>query len=228
MERKNICEINRGLPINCGSESYIYKVEIDTTKQIYKEFLNETSKITLNRKLKKLLLLEKNPQIDCFFPKTKYIIMSILNEYMRGYTMEEIVGITPSKNNLSLENKLHFLKQLKLILELLLENDIFYFDIRTPNIIIDDSKIYLLDKDNIQTAKYPLDKIPTALKYYITNGGSFDEKAIKAMFNIFTHELLENEDIEFEKEGIKIIRLISSKKTDTIFDNEYLFEYVKK
>jgi len=226
MERKNIYEIKRHLPFTSGSESYIYRLG---NKKIFKEFISSTLTETLNRKMKKLELLETRKAVKDFYPKLDSIVMSILTEYMRGYIMEEVFGTFPTPSYSTSDEKVKILKNMQYILRKFIENNIYYYDIREPNIIIrEDGSICFLDIDNILIDEYSNDIFPTALTKYIMNGGKDKESSVIAMFNIFTKEFLGMDETSYEKEGKEILMASDVLKPDTIFDHEYLFEYIKK
>ncbi len=225
MERKSITEIRRGSSLISGSEANIFNTEYG----LYKEFHPNIRKETILNKEEKLKNLEKNIQLQQYYPQIYYLIDSILKDYIRGFIMQPITG-QRLNTIVAFEIKKELLQKIRDILYRFRESGYLYLDIRLPNIKIDKNNTpFLLDIDSICYLENPiLDAIPTNIKKYRNNGGKIDEHAQIAMFNQLTTESFTQDEYDYDKIGEKIIKDMNEHKPDSYYDNEYLLNYIKR
>ena len=229
MKRKNIEQINKlfpnRFPETCGSEALIFYLKY----VVFKEFISSTPVDTLKRKESKLLELEKQSELQKYYPKILYLVDSLLNEYIRGYIMKPARGRAISREDLSFELKMKALNNLRNILNLFRNNGYLYLDIRQPNIRVDSKENpILLDIDSILQIDNPeFDCIPTDIKKYIENGGQVNTNTQIFMFNIFSQDALKLNKNMVDQTGAKILRELDSYTYDSAVDHEYLMDHVK-
>lgn len=223
MERRKFVRYER---YTGGSEGLI----TITKDGLYKKFLPTVSIYTRRRKEKMLLYLETLEELKAYYPEIKYFVEILFGTYLKGYVMKPIIGGEFNSSAYDTSEKLKALNDLKRIIELFKKYGLYYFDIRIPNILLNnDHNPILLDIDSLLFEDERLDAMPYFIKSYIERGGKVDEHAQLLMFNRFTLSCFQQFDLETyidtDHEGIEIIN--DSKKLDSPFDNEYLIDHMK-
>lgn len=227
LERKSIIELDYSPLFMGGAEGSMNRVK---DGKIFKEFYNDVSLVTRNRKVKKLNYLCSCKELEEYYPKIYYIVMDILFKNPRGYVMDFITATNFEGVNFTQQEMIEILKKLKKIIfqKFYTEHGISYLDLRKPNLRVDENNNpVLLDMDGIKTEEEALDVTPNALKSYYIRGGSSDKHALIMMFNDLTKEFLQYEHYEMDKEGEAFTQTNDIYLPDSIYDHEFMFEHIK-
>jgi hypothetical protein len=218
MERINSLDIKKNFPYNSGSEALIYDIG---GGKLYKEWLPTASLSKSKNKENKLLLISEIKDIRNFYPEIYSMVDSLLGIFPRGYILEKI-----ENSNFKVQNykdRIEVLKTIKDTLESFMKHDIYYIDLRIPNLkVLSKNKVVFLDIDNIALSNYEIDLIPTFMNTYYKYHKYTDRSSVIAAFNLFMDNYLKT--VHYTKDGNKIINLKNTE--DTIFDHEYLLDYI--
>ncbi len=227
MERKKFISTTDAWNWDHGSEGKILVIK----DGLYKRFNFNLSIAQRKRKEEILLFLDKINELKKYYPEIRYIVDSILSLYIKGYVMQPIIGGSLNSDCYDIDEKLNALFQLKKILSEFRKYDLYYFDIRRPNIKINNARNpILLDIDGLIRKGEQMDATPYYIKEYIRNGGKLDKHAQILMFNRFTQMCFKYDelryDFEYDNEGKEI--MTDYKRMDSAFDHEYLIDHIKR
>lgn len=200
---------------------------------LYKFFtLSDRAKPMSQNKLEKISrLYELKPQ-QAINP----ISTISLNDIIIGYEMETTPNLKTYKPyQLSPEELKYFLKKSKDILEYFQTLNIIYGDIDPRNILFDrtSGEIKFCDMDNIHLDNLPMDLIPEDVEFYETTR-PLDFGIHPFGHNKMTLRALEMDPYLSTKREISkhfkrpAIKIIKSMQNPQNFNNEYLFQYLKK
>lgn len=135
----------------------------------------------------KLRKLEKLYQISNFDNDVKIINTVSCDERLVGYDMiSEKINYPYTNNELSKEEKIKFLKQIKKKLEYFHSLGIVYGDVRPENILIDkrNKHISFCDLDNIQIDQNPIDLFHYCICHFQNEDSLIDESIDRYMYNL--------------------------------------------
>lgn len=172
----------------------------------------------------------------------KHVVLPLstisFNGELIGYEMVKKTNMYPIWFGILKEDEIiHYLNQIREILEYFAKHDITYGDIKERNILhsIATREIVFCDMDNVQIEEYPIDVLDYELDFYLNNGGS------KKYIDAYMHSLMTLEALElcigdldenqkefkafFTKKGISIIESLIKPSE---YKGEYISRYIKK
>lgn len=200
-------ELNKNRLSN-GIESYIYKLDSD---YIYK-ILKTPNKEELENKLAKIVKLQK---LGISFLTTPIATLSYQNEFI-GYQMAyDENDLNWSQIDMSKDEKVRYLKQLKDKLFILEEYGILYIDIKKENILINKAtgNLKLCDIDSVQIGNLKADMFRYVATYLRGDDLLFDSSIHAFMHNIYTLDVLEDIDSIYFQEDLNILSDIQPLKS---------------
>ena len=214
-----------------GGEATI--CESDNPYSLYKIFtkLGKAIPMGLNKEKKIELIYDMQPENSVQPLRT-----ISLNDVIVGYEMSSEYDFETYKlYQLSDEERLHFLKESKRILEYFSNKGIIYGDIEPRNILFnrDTGEIKFCDIDNIQIGDYPMDKLPFNLMEYDKMRG-IDSGVHPYMHNHMTLRAFDLDYLCSSNYAIRQVfkrpskKIISSMKNVTKFNDEYLITHIKR
>lgn len=207
---------------------------INITKNgLYKKFRRKVPIHIRKRKERILLYLETIEELKKYYPEIRFLVEAFFAPYLKGYVMEPIVGGELDSTSYTSTEKLKALKDIKEILALFRKYGLYYFDIRTPNILLNnDHHPILLDIDSTIFEGEKLDAVPYFIKK--SNSKVLNENTQILMFNHYTLNCISRFDLntcfDIDEEGQDIINqsiIPDEIKLDSVFDHEYLIDHIK-
>ena len=230
--RKQLNELIHNQFFSSGGEAIICRT--NNPSSLYKIFMNRNLKeISMNEnKFQKLLRIHNLRLKRCVMPLKTIACDGKLIGYEMTYNQNESRFFPGEISRQEVINKLLEVKQ---ILQYLATKDITYGDISFRNILFNKQtgKVKFCDIDNIRIGNLPIDSIPRALQNYEDICG-IDENTDGYMHNLLTLKTLgldinycEEEDIEkcFLNPAVQIVEMMKEPEN---FTGEYIIEYVKK
>lgn len=204
-----------------------------TKNGLYKKFHHTVPLPIRKRKEKVLLYLETIEELKKYYPEIRFLVEAFFSSYLKGYVMEPVVGGEVNSTSYTAAERLKALKDIKEILALFRKCGLYYFDIRIPNILLNnDHNPILLDIDSTIFEGENLDAVPYFLKK--SNCKVLNENTQILMFNHYTLNCITQFDLEtyfdIDKEGRSIVEqsiIPSEVKLDSAFDHEYLIDHMK-
>lgn len=219
-------------PVYGGYESRIYTVDGDSSYLLYKKFDN-TSENNLKNKEQKLHIIHENKTLRKYSPELLNIVRDNEHSLINGYVMTKVIGCPLEDLNLSSCEKINILYNVKRILKSFVENDIYYFDLSTLNIIIrrneNDFIVNFVDIDNIVIQGYSSDVFNLHLQKYFEAGGKKDQKAMIYSFNNLTYDFLSKNitgDMYSDQTLNQFIIGTFVPKVNSINDTFFLVDYI--
>lgn len=219
--------------VNSGGESII--CEGDKSYNLFKIFVNNGSPIRMSdNKEKKILRLHELNLEHSTIP----LATISMNGILIGYVMFNYEQYRTYKLYEFLADKqilLHYLKEVRKILDYFAKYNLLYGDMHERNILFDikTGKTIFCDMDNSQIDDLPIDKFPLSICEYRNTRG-IDEgihpythnKMLLRAFELDEYFITNSHIRKLFKFGAKGI--INSMKDPEDFNDKYLIDYLKK
>lgn len=216
--------------VGSGAEAVI--CESDRTDTVYKIFVQNGKIIEMSdNKFKKILKIYNMNLEHSVHP----ISTISLDDKIIGYEMScDWDYSTCTFYELSLKEKVEFLKRSKKILEYFSQKEIVYGDLSMRNILINrhTGDIIFCDMDNIQIEELPIDIYSSELEYYTK------ERKIDTQTHAYMHNLMSLQAFDLDmfwsskREILKnfktpAFQIISSMKYPENFNGDYVIRHIR-
>ena len=159
-----------------------------------------------------------------------------INDIIVGYEMTTDYDFEKYKLiQLSREEVIHFLRRSKEVLQYFTSKGIIYGDVEPRNILFNRSngEVMFCDMDNVQTSRYPMDRLPYQLIGYDALRG-IDDDVPALMHNHMTLNAFDLDSYCSTKYSLKkvfkrhSVEIVKSMNDPREFTGEYLVDYLKK
>lgn len=216
--------------VNSGTEAIICASNKDET--VYKIFIHNGKIIEMSdNKVKKILKIY-NMNLE---NSVKPLNTISLGNKIVGYEMSCNWDYKTYKSyELSINERIEFLKRIKDILEYFYNNGIIYGDLSMRNILINRNNfdIMFCDMDNIQIENLPIDLYSSDLLYYIKSRG-IDENLHAYLHNLMTLRFFDldlfcsNKMEILKRFKFETIRIMEKMKKIEQFNGEYIVSHIR-